>query len=77
MKTNYTFRQDSKGIYITTSKSQLESPISVLSTIISRFASKVWSVYIDGVYVTPSSTKSPTKEVKVLVSSSLKQQKAT
>ena len=41
MKTNYTFKQDSKGIYITTSKSQLESPISGLSTIISRFASKV------------------------------------
>ena len=77
MKTNYTFKQGSKEIHITTSTMKLESPISELSTVINRFASKVWSVYIDGVYVTPSSTKSPTKEVKVLVSSSLKQQKAT
>ena len=71
MKTNYTFKQGSKGIYITTSKSQLENPILGLSTVISRFASKVWSVYIGGVYVT-SSSKSPSKEVKYLVSSSLK-----
>ena len=70
MKTNYTYKLGSKEIQISTSTIKMESPILRLSAVISRFASKVWSVYIGGAFVTPS-TKSPSK-VKVLVSSSLK-----